>query len=204
DRATPVERALIRALEQRYPSAQEPRSDALCAWNDAYAASMRGVYAAFPHDLDVCALFAEAMMNRTPWQLWDLTSGEPVAGADTLEAGAVLEHALRLMDEPGAEAHPGVLHMYIHTMEMSPHPERALRACDALRDLVPDAGHLRHMPSHIDVLCGQYYAGMVANSQAILADGKYVEQQGPLNFYPLSRASITASATFGHSASPDT
>jgi hypothetical protein len=156
DRATPVEQALIRALEQRYQSAQEPRTDELCAWNDAYAASMRGVYAAFPNDLDVCALFAEAMMNRTPWQLWDLTSGEPVAGADTLEAVAVLEHALRLMDEPGAEAHPGVLHMYIHTMEMSPHPERALRACDALRDLVPDAGHLRHMPSHIDVLCGQY------------------------------------------------
>jgi len=149
---------------------------------------MRGVYAAFPTDLDVCALFAEAMMNRTPWQLWDLTSGEPVAGADTLEAVAVLEQALRLMDEPGAAAHPGVLHMYIHTMEMSPHPERALRACDALRDLVPDAGHLRHMPSHIDVLCGHYYAGMVANSQAILADCTYVEQQGPLNFYTLYRS----------------
>jgi len=188
DRATPVERALIRALEQRYQSAQEQSTDALCAWNDAYAASMRGVYAAFPNDLDVCALFAEAMINRTPWQLWDLKSGEPVAGADTLEAVAVLEQALRLMDEPGAAAHPGVLHMYIHTMEMSPHPERALRACDALRDLVPDAGHLRHMPSHIDVLCGHYYAGMVANSQAILADCTYMEQQGPLNFYTLYRS----------------
>jgi tetratricopeptide (TPR) repeat protein len=188
DRATPVEQALIRALEQRYQAAQEQRTDALCAWNDAYAASMRGVYAAFPNDLDVCALFAEAMINRTPWQLWDLNSGEPVAGANTLEAVAVLEQALRLMDEHGAEAHPGVLHMYIHTMEMSPHPERALRACDALRDLVPDAGHLCHMPSHIDVLCGHYYAGMVANRQAILADCKYVAQQGPLNFYTLYRS----------------
>ena len=100
----------------------------------------------------------------------------------------MLEQALRLMDEHGAEPHPGVLHMYIHTMEMSPHPERALRACDALRDLVPDAGHLRHMPSHIDVLCGHYYAGMVANSRAILADRKYVEQQGPRNFYTLYRS----------------
>ena len=186
--ATLVEQALIRALEQRYQSAQAQSTDALCAWNDAYAASMRGVYAAFPSDLDVCALFAEALINRTPWQLWDLKSGEPAQGADTLETVAVLEQALRLMDEHGAEPHPGVLHMYIHTMEMSPHPERALRACDALRDLVPDAGHLRHMPSHIDVLCGHYYAGMVANSGAILADRTYVEQQGPRNFYTLYRS----------------
>jgi len=70
---------------------------------------------------------------------------------------------------------------------MSPHPERALRASDALRDLVPDAGHLRHMPSHIDVLCGHYYAGLVANDQAILADRKYLEREGPLNFYTLYR-----------------
>ena len=149
---------------------------------------MREVYAAFPDDLDVSALFAEAMINRTPWQLWDLKSGEPAQGADTLEAVAVLEQALRLIDERGEAPHPGVLHMYIHTMEMSPHPERALRACDALRDLVPDAGHLLHMPSHIDVLCGHYYAGMVANSRAILADRKYLEREGPLNFYTLYRS----------------
>ena len=187
-RATLLEQALIRALEQRYQSAQAQSALVLCAWNDAYAAAMRGVYAAFPNDLDVCALFAEALINRTPWQLWDLKSGEPAQGADTLETVAVLEQALRRMDEHGAEPHPGVLHMYIHTMEMSPHPERALRACDALRDLVPDAGHLCHMPSHIDVLCGHYYAGMVANSRAILADRKYVEQQGPRNFYTLYRS----------------
>jgi tetratricopeptide (TPR) repeat protein len=188
DGATPVEQALIRALEQRYQSGQVVSNAELCAWNDAYAASMRGVYAAFPDDLDVSALFAEALINRTPWQLWDLNSGEPAPGADTLEAVAVLEQALRLIDERGQAPHPGILHMYIHTMEMSPHPERALRACDALRDLVPDAGHLRHMPSHIDVLCGHYYAGMVANSQAILADHKYLERQGPLNFYTLYRS----------------
>jgi tetratricopeptide (TPR) repeat protein len=188
DGATPVEQALIRALEQRYQSDQVVSNDELCVWNDAYAASMRSVYAAFPDDLDVSTLFAEAMINRTPWQLWDLNSGEPAQGADTLEAVAVLERALRLMDERRDAPHPGVLHMYIHTMEMSPHPERALRACDALRDLVPDAGHLRHMPSHIDVLCGHYYAGMVANSKAILADRKYLEREGPLNFYTLYRS----------------
>jgi tetratricopeptide (TPR) repeat protein len=119
--------------------------------------------------------------------LWDLDSGAPAPGADTLEAVTVLEQALRLMEARRDAPHPGVLHMYIHTMEMSPYPERALRACDALRDLVPDAGHLCHMPSHIDVLCGHYYAGMVANSRAILADRIYLEREGPLNFYTLYR-----------------
>src|SRR3972149_8628002 len=77
--------------------------------------------------------------------------------------------------------------MYVHTMEMSPHPERALRASAALRALVRDAGHLRHMPSHIDVLCGQYHAAVVANSKAIEADAKYLEREGPINFYTLYR-----------------
>ena len=111
DRATPVEQALIRALAQRYQSAQAQSTEALCAWNDAYAASMRSVYATFSNELDVSALFAEAMINRTHWQLWDLQSGAPAQGADTLEAVAVLEQALRLMNEHGAEPHPGVLHM---------------------------------------------------------------------------------------------
>lgn len=185
---TPAEQALIRALDQRYQSEQMVSNDAFSAWNDAYAAAMRGVYAAFQDDLDICALFAEALINRTPWQLWDLRTGKPADGADTLEAVTVLERALRLIDERGDQPHAGVLHMYIHTMEMSPHPERALRACDALRDLVPDAGHLLHMPSHIDVLCGHYYAALVANSRAIQADRIYLEREGPLNFYTLYRS----------------
>jgi tetratricopeptide (TPR) repeat protein len=185
--ASPVERELIRAIELRYQSDQVSSNDELCAWNDAYSSAMRGVYQAFPDDLDVIALFAEAMIDRTPWKLWDLKSGEPAQGADTLEAVAVLERALRIMDERGEAPHPGVLHMYIHTMEMSPHPERALRTCDALRDLMPDAGHLCHMPSHIDVLCGHYYAAMVANNRAIRADRIYLEREGPLNFYTLYR-----------------
>jgi len=70
---------------------------------------------------------------------------------------------------------------------MSPHPERALRAADALRELAPDAGHLLHMPSHIDILCGDYHAALVANERAIVADRKYMEREGPFNFYTLSR-----------------
>ncbi|MBD9591027.1 hypothetical protein IB254_28480 [Pseudomonas sp. PDM03] len=181
DSAKPVEQALIRALEQRYQADAADSVEQLFTWNDAYAASMRDVYKAFPDDPDVAALFAEALIDRTPWLLWDLTTGEPAPGADTLEALAVLEQAL------GGTPHPGVLHMYVHTLEMSPHPERALRAADILRDLVPDAGHLRHMPSHIDVLCGDYRGAMNTNSQAILADRKFLEREGPLNFYTLYR-----------------
>ena len=186
DSATPVEQALIRALERRYQSDRRVSNDELRTWADAYARSMREVYSAFPDDLDVCALFAEAMMIRTPAQLWDLEMGEAAQGADTLETVAVLERALQ-SDESGRAAHPGVLHMYIHAVEKSPHPERALRACDALRDLAPDVGHLRHMPSHIDVLCGSYCAALVANDRAIEADRKYLEREGPINFYTLSR-----------------
>jgi tetratricopeptide (TPR) repeat protein len=187
DGAAPVEQALIRALERRYQSAQRVSNDELRTWVDAFAQSMREVHSAFPDDLDVCALFAEAMMTRTPSQLWDLEMGEAAQGADTLETVSVLERALHLMDEGGRVPHPGVLHMYIHAVEMSPHPERALRACDALRDLAPDVGHLRHMPSHIDVLCGNYYAALVANDRAVEADRKYLEREGPINFYTLSR-----------------
>jgi tetratricopeptide (TPR) repeat protein len=77
--------------------------------------------------------------------------------------------------------------MYLHLMEMSPWPEQVLWAAEVLRDLVPDAGHLRHMPSHIDVLCGDWQAAVRANDRAIAADGKYLERAGPLNFYSLYR-----------------
>ncbi len=184
---TRVEQALIRALEKRYQSDQVVTEDEFHAWNDDYAAAMREVYAAFPDDLDVGTLFAEAMINRTPWQLWDLKSGEPAAGADTLEAVAVLERGIEQVETNGLAPHPGLLHMCIHVMEMSAHSERALRAADALCDVVPKAGHLLHMPSHIYVLCGLYHDAVVANSKAIVADQKYLEDAGPLNFYTLYR-----------------
>ncbi len=185
--ATAAEQALIRALDKRYQSATPVSPQEFLAWNDAYAAAMREVYRAFADDLDVCVLFAEALINRTPWQLWDLKTGQPAEGASTLEAVEVLERGLSQMEASGASPNPGVLHMYIHTLEMSPHPEKALRASDALRNLCPDAGHLRHMPSHLDVLCGHYYAGVAANSSAIAADRKYLAKEGGRNFYTLYR-----------------
>ena len=183
--ATETEKALIRALRRRYPS-PEPAPD-MCPWNDDYAAAMRVVHEEQLDDPDVEALFAEAIMNRTPWALWDLKSGAVADGADTTEAIAVLERAMERREGRGEAPHAGLLHMYIHLMEMSPHPERALRACDRLRDLVPDAGHLRHMPTHIDVLCGDYRAVVETNHAAIEADRKFLEREGGINFYALYR-----------------
>ncbi len=179
----PVEQALIEALATRYPD--KPETDDFGPFNDAFADAMRAVHKTFPHDLDVCALFAEALMNRTPWQLWDLPTGEPAEGADTLEARAVLEAAFAELD--GAWAHPGLLHMYIHLMEMSPHPEVALRHGDILHTLVPDAGHLIHMATHIDVLCGEYQNVVARNHQGIVADRKFLARNGPDYFYSVYR-----------------
>jgi tetratricopeptide (TPR) repeat protein len=181
--AAPVERALIEALRHRFPS-PEPADD-LTAWTVAYADAMEGVHAEHPDDPDVAALYADALMNITAWQLWDVATGEPAEGARTLEAKRVLDAAL---EHPGAMRHPGLLHLYIHLMEMSAHPEAALPYADALRDLVPDAGHLQHMPTHIDVLCGDYQRVIADNEKAIAADDRFVAHAGRLNFYSLYRA----------------
>ena len=183
DRVSPFERALIEAIAERYP--EDATIEDFAPWNDAYADAMRAVYKAHIDDLDISCLFAEAIMNRTPWQLWDLPSGKPAEGADTLEAISVLDRAFDTLD--GAWEHPGLLHMYIHLMEMSPHPERALRQGDALSTLVPDAGHLLHMPTHIDVLCGDYQNVVSRNHTAIVADRKFLDQEGADNFYSVYR-----------------
>ncbi len=181
-RATCVERGLISALRHRYPQ-PEAVSD-LSVWNHRYAEAMREVYAEHFEDLDVATLFADALMNLTPWQLWDQRTGEPAPGSFAVEARAVLDHALEL---PGGPDHPGVLHLYIHLMEMSSEPEQALPMADRLRDLVPDAGHLQHMPTHLDVLCGDYSRVVSSNTRAIEADEKYTARSGPMNFYTLYR-----------------
>ncbi|MFF3504528.1 hypothetical protein [Streptomyces sp. NPDC003247] len=182
-RATPVEQALIGSLRARYP--QERPAPDCSVWNAPYADAMRAVHALAPDDLDVAALYADALMNLTPWQLWDLRTGEPAEGARTREAEAVLDRALATAAGAG---HPGVLHFYIHLMEMSPAPERALPVADRLRDLVPDAGHLQHMPSHLEVLCGDYRAVVSDNTRAIAADEKYRARAGAMNFYTLYRS----------------
>ncbi|MFI0813117.1 hypothetical protein [Streptomyces echinatus] len=182
--ATPVEQALIGALAARYPRAGTPDAEDCGVWNAAYADSMRAVHRLAADDLDVATLYADALMNLTPWQLWDITTGRPAAGARTSEAKSVLERAMAT--EEGAR-HPGLLHMYVHLMEMSPTPEAALPIGDRLRGLVPDAGHLQHMPSHLEVLCGDYRRVISDNTDAIAADEKFHARAGAMNFYTLYR-----------------
>ena len=187
DGVTEVESMMIEALLSRYQSATPVAEAEYHRWDDDYADAMRRVYDVFPEDDDVCALHAEALMTRTPWALWDLRSGEPSEGASTLEAIDVLEKAMQRVEDSGKKGHPGMLHMFIHVMEMSAEPERALRACDELRQLIPDAAHLCHMPSHIDVRCGHYYEAIESNNRAIAADRVYLANEGAMNFHTLSR-----------------
>jgi len=181
--ATPVEQALIRALQARYPQREAIEDQA--PWDKAFTVEMRKLFRAWPDDLEVRSVFAEAIMNEMPWQMWDLRTGRATEGAGTDEAVEVLESALR--DLPASWDHPGLLHLYIHLMEMSPFPQRALRAADRLRDLVPDSGHLVHMPTHIDVLCGNYRDVVVYNQKAVVADAKFLAREGAMNFYTLYR-----------------
>jgi len=183
--ASEVEQALISALHFRHPSTQQP--DDLYVWSRDYAEEMRRVYNKYPDDPEVSTLFAEALMNLTPWNMWDPITGNVGEGAATLEAKEVLEKALKKESRAGSVKHPGLLHLYIHLMEMSQIPESALRAADDLRDLVPDAGHLKHMSTHIDVLCGNYQDVVKGNQSGIDADLKYMDEHGAMNFYSLYR-----------------
>lgn len=185
--ASPVERALIDALWHRYPQTDGAEVETLYGWNDAVAVAMRGVHEQFPDDNEVTTVFVETMMNRTPWQMWDPRTGVPVDGADTLECKQVLERAIANNAAAGNALHPGLLHLYVHLMEMSPTPEDALLAADGLRGLVPDAGHLEHMATHIDVLCGNYQDVVTGNSNGIAADLKFWKNSGPMNFYSMYR-----------------
>ncbi|KAI4853857.1 TPR domain protein [Aureobasidium sp. EXF-8845] len=185
--ASPLEQALIEALQSRYPSDLSRKYDRkdFEAWNQSYADAMEIVYKSFPDDLDVATLFADALMNVTPWGLWELKTGEPAPSAHTLRAKAVLDRAL---SDPASDRHPGLLHMYIHLMEMSSTPEVALPKANLLRGLVPDAGHLHHMPTHLDILCGDYETAAIWNLEAIKADEKFLSRAGPVNFYTLYRS----------------
>ncbi|KAJ9115351.1 hypothetical protein QFC24_007016 [Naganishia onofrii] len=178
-----LEMALIRALKARMPEDITRRDYG--TWNLAYATAMEKVYAQFPESIDVAAFYADAMMILTPWRLWDLQTGGPAANSRAFEIQAVLEHAMKHF--PDADRHPGILHFYIHLMEMSPYPEKALPPANKLLNLVPDAGHLQHMPSHIYFLVGDYQRANYSNMLGIAADEKYVEKRGTGGFYLIYR-----------------
>jgi tetratricopeptide (TPR) repeat protein len=165
---TPVEQALIAAAAKRY--AAPPVADR-APLDLAYADAMREVWRKFPSDTDVGALFAEAMMDLRPWDLWTQDTREAQPG--TAEVVATLERVLEL-----DRNHPLALHLYIHAVEASKHPGKARDVSDRLRDLMPGVGHMVHMPSHIDVLLGRWHDAVKANDKAIAADLAYRAQGG--------------------------
>lgn len=173
--ASATERTLIDALTYRYA---EVASEDRHPLDETYADAMRTVWRAHPEDADVGTLFAEALMDLQPWDLWT-QAGEPKL--NTNEIVATLETVLAL-----APDHPGANHLYIHTIEASLHPEKALPSADRLRTLVPGAGHLVHMPAHIDLRLGHYAQASAANERAIEADKKHralVPAQGFYHVY---------------------
>jgi tetratricopeptide (TPR) repeat protein len=184
-RASAVEHGLIEALQARFRTDDPDDAEALAAGHTDYADAMVALAEAYPDDIDVQALAADALVNITAWALWDINTGVPAPGSRVVEAKRILDDALTT---PAGREHPMVLHLYLHTMEMSATPQDALPAADLLRNLVPDAGHLVHMPSHIDVLCGNYRDSVVSNLSAVQVDRRFVDREGPLNFYSLYRA----------------
>jgi tetratricopeptide (TPR) repeat protein len=180
--STELEQALIEAIQSRVPKGLQEQDFKAC--NKAYTEAMESVYERFSADLDVTALFADSAMNLSAWNLWDLKTGKPSPGSRSLEVRGILEEALK---QEYVYNHPGILHLYIHLMEMSSTPEVALVAADHLRNLVPDAGHLLHMPSHLNILVGDYQRATASNTAACLADEKYHKERGGENFYSFYR-----------------
>jgi tetratricopeptide (TPR) repeat protein len=175
--ASAVEKDLIEALSKRY--VLPPPADR-AALDRAYADAMREVWRRHGNDADVGALFAESMLDVRPWDQWT-KDGQPQPGTE--EITATLAQVLELVPD-----HVGGLHYSIHAWEASKTPERALPAADKLRHRVPGAGHVVHMPAHIDMRVGHYQEAIAANERAIAADLKYVEYAGRMNFYSIYRA----------------
>ncbi|NUP07002.1 MAG: hypothetical protein HOW73_13190 [Polyangiaceae bacterium] len=175
--ATDVERGLIDALSQRYHT---PEPEDRKALDQAYADAMRALYRAHRDDADVGALFAEAMMDLRPWDLWTV-DGKAQPGTE--EIVTTLETILAK-----APNHPLANHLHIHAVEASRSPERAVASADRLRSLQPALGHMVHMPSHIDVRLGHWDAAIKANEAAIAADARYAAQRPNQGFYRIYMA----------------
>lgn len=186
DHCSELEQDLIMALSKRHT--KEARDNANPAalnmgnspeLNQAFADAMAPLYEKYKGNLDVTAIYVEALMNLNPWTLWnkDAASGEITPVDDsTLMLIKIMEDAFE--NVPGAKEHPALCHLYCHALELSPYPERALPAADVLRTLMPGCGHLVHMPSHIDAWVGQWKEAMDCNIAAVKADDHYVELTG--------------------------
>jgi tetratricopeptide (TPR) repeat protein len=172
--ASPSDQAYIQALARRFPA--DSNSDLKKAAED-YRDAMRQVTREFPDDLDAATLFAEAGMNLHPWGLWHV-DGTPETGTD--EIVSTLESVIKR--DPN---HLGAVHYYIHAVEASPTPERALAGANRLAALAPGAGHIVHMPAHVYIRTGDYEAAVKTNEQAATVDRAYIQSTGAQGIYPL-------------------
>src|SRR6266481_8986940 len=168
------ERAYIEALDKRY--SLDPKSD-LKKLAVTYKNAMGELSRKYPDDLDAATLYAESMMDLRPWQLWN-ADGKPAEGTE--EIVAVLESVLKRNPN-----HPGAIHYYIHTVEASPNPDRALAYASRLAQLMPMAGHLVHMPAHIYERVGDYPAAARSNAEAAAADEAYFKATGMHGVYSM-------------------
>jgi tetratricopeptide (TPR) repeat protein len=169
------ERAYVEALARRY--VEDPAAADKKALARDYYGAMRALTEKYPDDLDAATLYAESGMNLRPWKLYR-PDGTPEEGTE--EIVAVLESVLKR--EPN---HPGANHYYIHAVEASRHPERALASAARLESLVPSAGHLVHMPAHIYMRTGSYLEAERSNAVAADVDRKYIRETGAQGMYPL-------------------
>lgn len=176
DRATAREQALILALATRY--ADDPKLER-ATLDNAYADAMRKVAAAYPGDQDIAVLFAESLMNLSPWDYWEAGGARPKG--NTAELVATLEKVLKANPD-----HPGAIHYYIHTVEASTNPRRAEKYADRLARQMPGAGHVVHMPAHIYFRVGRYKDSLATNKQAVAVDEKYIAERKPGGVYPMA------------------
>jgi tetratricopeptide (TPR) repeat protein len=172
--ASPSEQAYIQAMAKRFPA--DPNSDLKKAAED-YRDAMREVARQFPDDLDAATLFAESGMNLHPWGLWH-QDGTPQAGTE--EIVSTLESVIKR--DPN---HLGAIHYYIHAVEASNNPERALAGANRLAALAPNAGHIVHMPAHIYIRTGDYEAAVQTNQKAAEIDRTYIKESGAQGIYPM-------------------
>jgi hypothetical protein len=172
--ASPSEKAYIHAMALRFPA--DPKADRRQA-AEAYHEAMREVSKQFPDDLDAATLFAESGMNLRPWGLWH-QDGTPEAGTE--EIVATLESVIRRDPD-----HLGAIHYYIHTVEASANPERALAGANRLAALAPGAGHIVHMPAHVYIRTGDYAAAVKTNEAAAAIDRAYLKASGSEGIYSL-------------------
>ena len=188
---TARERALITALATRYSS--DPKADR-AVLDAAYAAAMAEASKLFPDDNDIAVLFAEAVMDLSPWDYWKPGGAEP--NPQSAPIVPTLERVLARDPK-----HPGAMHYYIHAVEASDRPRRAEAAADRLRGALPGAGHMVHMPSHIYYRIGRYFDALAVNKDAVAADENYLKASDApmgvyrLGYYPHNVHFILASAT---------